>query len=69
MLGNIEILNLLQQKEQETIWCHNQIIILQNFLQKVIEIKEILATEIKKNRDTYKQICPFKTSDDYVRPK
>ena len=34
MLENIEILNLSQQK-QETIWCQNQIIILQSFSQKL----------------------------------
>ena len=34
MLENIEILNLSQQK-QETIWCQNQIIILQCFSQKL----------------------------------
>ena len=34
MLENIEILNLSQQKEEETIWCQNQIIILQSFSQK-----------------------------------
>ena len=28
---NIEILNLSQQKEEETIWCQNQIIILQSY--------------------------------------
>ena len=31
MLENIEILNLSQQKEEETIWCQNQIIMLQSF--------------------------------------
>ena len=49
MLENTEILNLSQQKEEETIWCQNQIIILQSFSQK-----RILAIEMKKNRDTYK---------------
>ena len=32
MCENIEILNLLQQKEEETICCQNQIIILQSIL-------------------------------------
>ena len=27
----MEILNLSQQKEEETIWCQNQIVILQSF--------------------------------------
>ena len=35
MLENIEILNLSQQKEEETIWCQNQITIPQNFLRNV----------------------------------
>ena len=35
MLENIEILDLSQQKEEETIWCQNQITILQNFSRKV----------------------------------
>ena len=35
MLENIEMLNLLLQKEEETIWCQNQIIILQSFSQKI----------------------------------
>ena len=30
-----KVLNLLQQKEEETIWCQNQIIILQSFSQKI----------------------------------
>ena len=32
---NIEKLNLSQQKEEETIWYQNQIIVLQSFLQKM----------------------------------
>ena len=32
---NIDILNLSQQKEEETIWFQNQIIILQSFSQKI----------------------------------
>ena len=28
-------IKLLQQKEEETIWCQNQIIILQSFFQKI----------------------------------
>ena len=36
MCENIEILNpSSQQKEEETIWCRNQVIILQSFSQKV----------------------------------
>ena len=35
ILENIEILNLSQQNEKETIWCQNQIIILQRFSQNL----------------------------------
>ena len=48
MRENIEILNLSQQKEEETLWCQNQIIILRPFKQKIYYTKEM-----KKNRDTY----------------
>ena len=37
ILENIEILNLLQRKEKETIWCQNQIIILQSFSQNIYQ--------------------------------
>ena len=42
MQENIEILNLLQQKEEETIWCQNQIIIQSFFTEHllVIEMKK-----------------------------
>ena len=39
--------NLSQQKGEETIWCQNQIIILQSFLQKFISNRN------EKSRDTY----------------
>ena len=35
MRENIEIFNLSQQKEEQIIWCQNQIIILQRFSQKI----------------------------------
>ena len=35
MLENIEMLNLSQHKKEETVSCHNQIIILQSFSQKI----------------------------------
>ena len=31
---NVEISNLSQQKKEETIWCHNQIIIVHSFSHK-----------------------------------
>ena len=34
-LRKVEILNLSQQNKEETIWCQNQMIILQIFLQKI----------------------------------
>ena len=37
------MLNLTQQKEEETIWCQNQIFIIQSFF-----TVDLLATEIKK---------------------
>ena len=35
ILENIDILNLSQQNEKETIWCQNQIIILERFSQYI----------------------------------
>ena len=37
MLENMEILNLSQQKEEETIWCQNQFIIAESFSQKIYQ--------------------------------
>ena len=48
MLENIEILNLSQQKEEETIWYQNQIIILQGFF-----YRKCISCRNEKNRDTY----------------
>ena len=47
MLENIEILNLSQQKEEETIWYHNQIIIPKVFDRKFISSRN------EKNKDTF----------------
>ena len=35
MRVNIERIDLLLQKEEETVWCQNQIITLQSFSQKI----------------------------------
>ena len=35
MWQNIDIINLSQKKEEETIWCQNQIIIIQKFSEKI----------------------------------
>ena len=35
MLERLEILNLPQQRKEETIWCQNQITILQSFSLKI----------------------------------
>ena len=34
---NTEMLNLSQQKEGETIWCQNQVMMLQSFSQKIYQ--------------------------------
>ena len=36
---NIKMLNLSQQKEKETIWCQNQVIILRSFINRFINIR------------------------------
>ena len=35
MRVNIEIIDLSLKKEEETVWCQNQIIMLQSFSQKI----------------------------------
>ena len=45
--ANIEILNLSKQKEEETIWCQNKIIILKNIFSE-----NLLSIETKKKTDT-----------------
>ena len=78
MWENIEILDLSQQKEEETIWCQSQIIILQSFSQK-----NLLAIEMKKktgiliNKPVYSgfsileltKILMYEFWFDYVKPK
>ena len=54
MLENIEILNLSEQKEEETKFYQNQIFMLQIFSKKIVIKKP------KKNRETYEQICLFR---------
>ena len=46
------MLNLPQQKE-ETIWCHNQIIILQSFYTENVLAIEMKKTEILINKPVY----------------
>ena len=48
MLENIKILNLSQQREEETICCQYQIIIPQSFSQN-----DLLAKEMKKNSNKH----------------
>ena len=43
-------IKLKQQKQEETICCQNQIIILQSFLQKILEMKK---TQILMNKPVY----------------
>ena len=52
--ANIEILNLSKQKEEETIWCQNKIIIL----------KKIFS---EKKTDTQKQACLFWTFNTRIK--
>ena len=47
MWENIKIFNLSQKKEEETIWCQNQIIILRSFSEKII------SKRIEKKNRTY----------------
>ena len=41
MRESIEILNLSQQKGEEAIWCENQVIILQSFLERIYQQQEL----------------------------
>ena len=41
MLGEIKILNLLQQKEEETTWYQNHMIILESFHRKCVSNKNL----------------------------
>ena len=74
MWENIEILNLSQQKEEVTIWCQNQIIILQSFTQN---IKMKKKTQILMNKPVYlglsileiSKILMYEFWYDYVKPK
>ena len=52
MLEDIEILNLQQQKGEETIWCQKQIIILQCFIKTLLTI-EMRETQILMNKPVY----------------
>ena len=50
---NMEILDLPQKKEKETIWCWNQIMILQNVPQKVYQEQKQHKKEILTNKNVY----------------
>ena len=52
-MRNIEILNLSQWKEEETIWCQNQIIILQSFSQNIYWQQKPRKTQILLNKPLY----------------
>ena len=77
MWENIEIQNLSQQKEEETIWCQNQIIIVQSFSQKNLLPIEIKKPEILMNKPVYlgysilglRKILMYEFWYDYVKPK
>ena len=76
MRKNIVILNLSQQKEEETIWCQNQVIILQMFAQKYYYNRNEKA-EIRLNKPVYFGLLKLELSKilmyefwyDYAKPK
>ena len=54
VIKNIEILNLSQQKEEESIWCQNQIIILHKLLtENLLAIEMKKKTQILMNKPVY----------------
>ena len=75
MWGNKEILNLSQQKEEETIWCPNQIIILKFFIDTLLAIE--VGKKIVMNKPVYLGLPILELSKilmhefwyDYVKPK
>ena len=64
---NIMILNLPQQKEEDTIWCQNQFIILQSFSETEILINKLfyLGLSIRE----LSKILMWEILYDYVKPK
>ena len=76
ILGNIKILNLSQQKEEETIWCENEIIILKVFYRKLISNSNE-KTEILMNKHVFLELSILELGKismyefwyDYVKPK
>ena len=73
---NIQIWNLLQQKEEETIWCQNQIIILQRLSQKFSsnrnEKRDIVMNKpVHSGLSTIElsKILMYELLHDYVKPK
>ena len=75
MWENKEILNLSQQKEEETIWCPNQIIILKFFIDTLLAIE--MEKKIVMNKPVYLGLPILELSKilmhefwyDYVKPK
>ena len=71
------MLNLSQQKEEETIWCKNQIIILQSFSQKIYQQQLLNKLEILMSKPIYlvlsilelSKILMYEFWYDYVKPK
>ena len=61
MWENIEILDLSQQKEEETIWCQNEMIVLQSFSQKFITNRN------ENNVDTNEKSCLFRTFNTRIK--
>ena len=77
MRENIEILKLSQQKEEETIWCQNQTIILTKFFTENLLALDIEKAKILMNKPVYlglsilelSKILMYEFWYDYVKPK
>ena len=52
---------LSQNKEEETVWCQNQIIILRSFSLKISSYRN------EKSTDTYEKTCLFRTLNTIIK--
>ena len=75
--ANIEILNLSKQKEEETIWCQNQIIILKKNFLKIYYPQKQKKIQILRNKPVYfgllilefSKVLMYELRYDYIKPK
>ena len=75
--ANIEILNLSKQKEEETIWCQNQIIILKKFFLKMYYPLKQKKRQILRNKPVYfgllilelSKVLMYELWYHYIKPK